>query len=295
MITDSTTAQQLLRGVDDTGVEWVLLHGEDKLLTGRLSSDLDIAVGTAPINVVKHLVSRAKLSGLRLCLLWPYDNWSLTTLWISPDYSRIAQLDLVFDPRGDAKYGLKTAEAISRRVRGKSWPILHPDDELAYKLSKMLVKGQPEQVQIKQLWATQQGRSPNLAVLSQKQWEEIEARNRGTRRRRQSASTLPELARITRRLRHRVGHILELPESSLREPWSDALVYLVARLDRSFPAGAKVALHRTPLNASRSALSPHVLVTSSRHATLPPDDLIRACVKLLAERTEARLQRMSRL
>jgi hypothetical protein len=138
-ITRPNLACLVLDTVASTGVPYAVLHGEDRIADGRADSDVDLVVGCPPHQVVRSLAPMLAASGLILGLVWPYDVCALTSVWLAPGPNGV-QLDLVCDPYGWGKYGLRTDALLQRRIRGRCWWRLDGRAERIYLLSKRAEK-----------------------------------------------------------------------------------------------------------------------------------------------------------
>ena len=126
----------LLDTLASTGVEYAVLHGEDRIAEGRADSDVDVAVAAAPHQVVRSLAPMLAASRLVLGLVWRYDVGALASLWLTAPGPDAAQLDLVCDPDGYGRYGVRTGALLQRRVRGRCWWRLDGPAERLYLLSR---------------------------------------------------------------------------------------------------------------------------------------------------------------
>jgi hypothetical protein len=138
--TNALMAQALLDALEDTGVPYAVLHRESDAAAGLIESDIDVALGSPPLEVLPALMAALSPMGAGLALIWPYDVNSLTTFWFSRDCRSGVQLDLMCDPLGRGKYGLKTDAALRHIGRGERWMRLKPEVEQAYLVSKRWAK-----------------------------------------------------------------------------------------------------------------------------------------------------------
>jgi hypothetical protein len=111
----------LLDTLASTGLEYAVLYGEDRIAQGQPDADVDVAVAVAPQQVVRSLAPMLAASRLVLGLVWRPDIGALTSLWLVAPGPDGAQLDLVCDPDGQGRYGLRTGALLQRRVRGRCW------------------------------------------------------------------------------------------------------------------------------------------------------------------------------
>lgn len=210
----------------------VLLHGEEDLLAGRLTSDIDCAVASHSVTtVVAAAIEAGRTHDLRLVSVWPYDCRGLALFLSTPDLAEIVQVDVLADARGIGKYGLRTDPLVRRaRETPHGWLRPEPLDEVLYLLSKRTLKGQSDRVaQLR----TKAVHHPAQAI------EEAattllapHARGRVLRALQLAAPSLPvragdrlaravaEVRRLVQRLRHPVGawiHVV-VPPGDRHEP-----------------------------------------------------------------------------
>jgi hypothetical protein len=130
----------LLDALENTLVPYAVLHREADAAAGVIESDIDVVLGRPACEVIPALV--AALSGIDagLAMIWPYDTNSLTTFWLSRDCRSGVQLDLVCDPNGRGRYGLRTERALHCTERGERWMRLKPEVEQTYLVAKRWAK-----------------------------------------------------------------------------------------------------------------------------------------------------------
>ncbi len=138
--TSADLAMRVLDELERVEPRFVVLHGEAALSRGEATSDVDVAIGRDPVDVVADLSELLAENGVAPIMLWPYDRNSLTIFWSDGDGDRGVQLDLVCDPEGQGRYGFRTGELIARAGRGERWPRLDAADELLYLIRKRQVK-----------------------------------------------------------------------------------------------------------------------------------------------------------
>jgi hypothetical protein len=139
--TDARLAAAVLDGLATAGIEFAVLHNEETIAAGEVHSDLDVIVATKPRTAIRDLAPYLEQVGLRPIVLWDYDvSETLTAFLVTPDASEGVQLDLMFDPMGQGKYGARTGRMLERRVAGVRWPTASPIDRLAYLIRKRHVK-----------------------------------------------------------------------------------------------------------------------------------------------------------
>jgi hypothetical protein len=101
-----------------------------------VSSDVDVVAAGDPLDVVHRLRRDMTTSRAAPLVLWNYDANSWTSFWFTPDLRGGVQLDVLGDPRGHGKYGLRTDVALRRRERGERYFVLDEVSACVYQLSK---------------------------------------------------------------------------------------------------------------------------------------------------------------
>jgi hypothetical protein len=144
--TSAAVANRALEALDGSGVRFALLHNEDRLAAGETPTDVDVIVHRPVDQALRGAVAQLHRRGLRPILVWPYDVGSLTVFLSDATANEGLQLDLLSDPAGHGKYGLRTAEVLRASVAGARWPVLDPLDALVYQLRKRSIKGQGARV-----------------------------------------------------------------------------------------------------------------------------------------------------
>jgi len=142
-ITDPSLPIRFLDVLETTGLGFVVLHREAEIGKNSLGSDLDLAVEVHADDVVRRTAGALKEVGLLPVIRWPYDIGGAVTFFIStPEGEHGMQADLLHDPRGRGRYGLRTGELLKRAMIGKRYPVPDPLDERLYLLHKRWCKGQ---------------------------------------------------------------------------------------------------------------------------------------------------------
>lgn len=140
--TNGELALTAVQGLTDAGVEYAFLHGVERLLSGDVS-DLDL-VAPAPARTVLTVVAPYWLRlGLHPVLFWPYDVGDTATIFLSnADATDGVQLDLLHDPRGAGKYGIRTQSLLTDVTNDTGMPEISPSASLVYQWTKRVAKGQ---------------------------------------------------------------------------------------------------------------------------------------------------------
>ena len=142
-ITDPSFPIRFLDILETSGVGFVVLHREAELGKDSLGSDLDLTVDVPADEVVRRTAGALKEVGLIPVIRWPYDIGGAVTFFLSSETGDEGmQVDLLHDPRGRGRYGVRTDELLKRAVMGKRYPVPHPLDEHLYLVHKRWCKGQ---------------------------------------------------------------------------------------------------------------------------------------------------------
>lgn len=139
--TDGTLAVPLLAGLDAMGCSYAVLHNVQFVHSTDPCSDIDLIIDRDPRFVLEELSALVESDGLHLAMVWEYDAPSLGTFWLTNDGQGGVQFDLMYDPSGRGRYGLRTDRALANHRRHEEWPPRL--DEMAsalYQLSKRISK-----------------------------------------------------------------------------------------------------------------------------------------------------------
>lgn len=139
-----TTSPRLIAEVLETlsrlDDHWCVLHREDELLSGNVTSDVDLLVSRSP-RVVAHQLGKALADrGIWLVQTWEYDRCERSNTFVSLDPPEAVQIDLVFDPHGKGVCGYRSPLFLAAAVPGHRWATLAPLDSLLYRTRKRQVK-----------------------------------------------------------------------------------------------------------------------------------------------------------
>jgi hypothetical protein len=138
--TDSRLALTSLEGMRTAGVRFALLHGADRLSAGDVS-DVDLVVGEDPAAVVRRAAAPWEARGLIPVLLWPYDIGGTATVFLAiPDASEGVQLDLLYDPGGVGKYGVRSRTLLASATQAAALPQVSDVASLVYQWQKRTAK-----------------------------------------------------------------------------------------------------------------------------------------------------------
>lgn len=138
-------ARTALETIAEAGIGWGMLHGWAQLEAGVPFGDIDVVVDIPPRDLLLRIGLRLADRGAWPVLLWPYDVGGSASLFLmNPTATGGAQIDMLHDPRGRGRYGLRSREfqidetIVPARVR--------PVDELVYLAAKRLRKAQMDQL-----------------------------------------------------------------------------------------------------------------------------------------------------
>jgi hypothetical protein len=224
--------------------------------TPALDSDVDIAVDRRAEEVLQLLEPGLVRAGIVAALVWPYDvGGGASCFFARADGSGGAQLDMLYDPHGRGRYGLRTSQIIADRKKGERYPVPEQLDRLLYAIVKSRLKGKHDQVRADverveaaagtemALTRAKQLFSPAVASLVRKLLDQRPARKiaRPTR-------WVRSVLRIAGRLRRPIGYWVEIigPSSQAKELAEE----LEARLSRWLVvagSGARPQSSRTPV------------------------------------------------
>jgi hypothetical protein len=133
--------------LDRRGVEYAVLHAAERIRAGTVASDLDIVVAGDPGILIAGLVDELRDVGLTPVMDWNYDLGGTRTVFLAADGGQDGiQLDLLADPEGRGRYGVRSNLLLAGRHFDGRLPVLAARDEVVYLLSKRLIKGDRRRV-----------------------------------------------------------------------------------------------------------------------------------------------------
>lgn len=142
-ITDPSLPGQFLDALETAGVNFVVLHREGEIGASSLDGDLDIAVATPPDEAIEKAQPILTASGLNPVIRWPYDVGGTVAFFVATEMARDGmQADLLYDPRGLGRYGVKSDALFEHAKPGERYPVPDPLDQGLYLISKRWRKGQ---------------------------------------------------------------------------------------------------------------------------------------------------------
>ncbi|HEY0889041.1 MAG TPA: hypothetical protein VGE38_05455 [Nocardioides sp.] len=140
--TDTRLARRLLESLDALEVDYAVLHSAARVAELQTISDIDLLVDDEPANVIRRLKVAVDSCELAHVLTWRYDTGALTTFWMTPGLADGVQLDLIRDPEGSGRYGVRTVDLADAFRIDAPWPRHLTERGTAhYLFAKRLVKG----------------------------------------------------------------------------------------------------------------------------------------------------------
>ena len=142
----STTSARLGRaavaGLVEAGVPLALLHDAGLPDDDDPVSDIDLVVGTPPATVLSLAAPAWAARGLFPIIAWPYDvGGTMSLVLASADARDGVQLDLLHDPGGNGRYGIRSSAALAASLPGPDAPVLAEPARIVYLWRKRTVKG----------------------------------------------------------------------------------------------------------------------------------------------------------
>jgi hypothetical protein len=141
--TDGKLAAEAVRVLARSGVLMAVLHREDELAAGSVTSDVDLVVDRPLAVVVEKAGPGWRHLGLRPLIVWPYDVGGTGTIFLSTsDASDGIQIDVLHDPAGRGQYGARSGVLLDRTEDGDAFSRVADTYADAYLLAKRLRKGE---------------------------------------------------------------------------------------------------------------------------------------------------------
>jgi hypothetical protein len=141
----ATTGGRLARAALDAlasvGVGFVVLHHESAVAHADARGDVDLAVADPPRVILERARAAWSAVDLHPVMVWSYDVGLTVTVFLATGEGRDGvQLDLLHDPDGLGKYGVKSSVLVAAGVPGQRWLMANPDHELLYSIRKRSFK-----------------------------------------------------------------------------------------------------------------------------------------------------------
>jgi hypothetical protein len=130
---------ELLHEISTLDPEMLLLHPDYDHSILDSTSDIDIVTRQNPLQLVRGILEKESRR-YSLVMLNPYDLNSLATFWIDIDNNSWVQIDMLCDPDGRGRYGLRTTELIDESIQGRFFRMLNEDHFILYRNIKDYIK-----------------------------------------------------------------------------------------------------------------------------------------------------------
>ena len=131
---------QVLTQIQNAG-RIAVLHREEEVASHAVDSDVDLCVTVEPLSIISAVAPRLRSEGILPILIFHYDRGSYSFFFSNAEGTGGAQVDLLHDPRGLARYGVRTDVLLAKSCAGARWPRVDRLDEALYVLRKRQVKG----------------------------------------------------------------------------------------------------------------------------------------------------------
>jgi hypothetical protein len=254
--TDIFAVQHVLGALQQSDMRWALVHGRRQ--STQVVSDIDIAVADVGRRGWIALLDRLAERGLQPVLVWPYDVNSVSIFLGSRSLTQGVQLDILQDPRGGSKYGLRTDAALDHAELENGMPVLTDVDSWLYNVRKQSLKRQNSR--LARLIADQPAPTEQLVARAAELFSSFACTQvvgllHGKSTRRRQVSPGHEAIRAVRRLRTAAGTWIHITDGSaaLAEDIASRLGRFVVRSEamRWPPGGYGV----TALKSARLAVT----------------------------------------
>ena len=218
-ISDPSIPLRVLDVLCEAAIPFAVLHGEELIGSDTLLSDVDVVVGQPVSAVIGGILEGIEAAGLRIALRWPYDlgDGTSSVFFTTPNGDQGAQVDLLYDPRGLGRYGLRSNAILNDSVPGRRYRVPSELDRHLYLLQKRLRKHQlgravTEQERLVDAFTAREGVERARILFSADSRDRIIAtlEARETRLRFRLPSTVRNLPRRLGRIRRPIGFWVEL-------------------------------------------------------------------------------------
>ena len=141
--TSGELARACLAGLRDAGAKFAVLHDYEQLESDQIS-DVDIVVGQDPRTVIRATERCGAERGLLPIILWPYDIGGTVTLFLAtPDARDGVQLDMLHDPDGVGRYGVRSEILLQFVEERPIAPVVDSAARLLYLWQKRTPRARP--------------------------------------------------------------------------------------------------------------------------------------------------------
>jgi hypothetical protein len=135
--TDPELAIQLLDLIAARCDTMAILHGEDQLLAHRLATDVDMAVSTHPLSIVRGILRQARPNlGARLISVAHSDHGEWCFFFAGSCLGRYAQIDMSYGRLGMNRLGVRNSLVADRGGTGVRYRVAHEKDQFSYLIAK---------------------------------------------------------------------------------------------------------------------------------------------------------------
>jgi hypothetical protein len=117
-----------------------MLHGVERIQNDTVS-DVDIALSRLSGDQIRRLLLAFRDVGMVPLVFCPYDVTAGSLFLASPDLEEGVQLDMLVDPRGLGKCGIRTEEALRHATVRDSVRVISHLDSWLYQVRKRSLKG----------------------------------------------------------------------------------------------------------------------------------------------------------
>jgi hypothetical protein len=290
----------ILDVLDRHGVEYAVLHGAERIRAGTVVSDLDIVVSDDPGALVAGLVDDLGDVGLTPVMDWNYDLGGTRTVFLAADGGQDGiQLDLLADPDGRGRYGVRSNLLLAGRHFDGGVPVVAARDEAVYLLSKRLMKG--DRTRVAELAAAAAGdpelpsRVPQLLVPSVATAVQAVLDGRRPKPPVRPVRRLATGVRLARRLTRPVGFWFHIPDRRVAEAVRDRVARFIPHVTLATVDDRRSA---AVWRRWRTRLGPGIALSTGKTAAWgadavidapTPDEALASIVPLMRERTLRRL------
>jgi hypothetical protein len=145
--TSAESALALLKALEAANVDYALLHGASSFNDDSIS-DVDLAVSSFDIKRLALFLQTAQDCGYQPLVAWQYDLRAITTFFMTSDFREGVQLDILADPHGYSRHGIRTDVLVQTSYVDRGIRQAEPLDSWLYQISKRWLKGQDRELEM---------------------------------------------------------------------------------------------------------------------------------------------------
>lgn len=135
-------AVRAIEAIQQSGVPFAILHSAD-MLWSEAVSDVDLVADISPTSLIHRCAEKWRDHRLFPVVVWPYDIGGTATVFLATtDAKDGVQLDIMFDPGGVGKHGLRTEPLMASAVESGGLPVIGEAERLIYLWKKRSLKKQ---------------------------------------------------------------------------------------------------------------------------------------------------------